>query len=598
MLTRLLLKDFGPHIETELTLGKVNVFQGPNGAGKSYILDALRALRFGAAREVPVNANGALTREGADQGWIVEAQVGEKVLRRSRSKGPTVGELDFALGNTRLFGALFLTDAFTFGMTPEERRELVASLVGPAPAIILARLDAIPGNDPSDIVKAGLVKVREAVTGGNLRRAFAAATEARREAGRRAEGYKARAALEIPDVDVETSKGVVKVSTLAASAIGENFDKASKMLAAAQRAQGAAEAAARASEGAAEAAKELETIGAGPGWTAEDEKNREKTLRQLKGVRELLSAAKARVADRFAAADRIEHLLKKADGECPTCGTPMKSVKDRVAKEHARLAKEGGDAEADVVRLAGEIKELEAIVDAFQKKASMASEWANRKAVLEAKVGKAKPVEGAPAPVDLEKAQAAYARIDKIRQARIAFDAAKIEVGKAARWGEEAAAEVALWEKVEEAVRPDQLPEGEEVLTKLNATLANAAQMILPGINPKLTPGWELVAAGRPATLLSDSEQIRLSLACSVALAVLSGRKMLVLDRFESLTRGNRTLALTMIRDLVTAGQLETVLVCISEDDIAKAYVPKTEMLKSFWVEAGKVTPVAQVAAK
>ena len=83
---RLSVRALGPIEHADLTGDyPVTLLLGPNETGKTTLLEALQVLYFGTRGSVPVKENSVLTRAGA-KGWTVELEVGDKVLRATRSQ--------------------------------------------------------------------------------------------------------------------------------------------------------------------------------------------------------------------------------------------------------------------------------------------------------------------------------------------------------------------------------------------------------------------------------------------------------------------------------------------------------------------------------
>ena len=132
-INKLRLQNVGPHTETNLELAPVNVIVGDNASGKSYLLDAFHMMRFGHARGVLAQESFLLATDGT-KGWGVDLEILDKAgefrkYRRTRTNGPTVGELDYALGDPRRFAAIFEARSF-LDMKPVERKTLAASCFG------------------------------------------------------------------------------------------------------------------------------------------------------------------------------------------------------------------------------------------------------------------------------------------------------------------------------------------------------------------------------------------------------------------------------------------------------------------------------------
>ncbi|MDF2861385.1 MAG: recF [Achromobacter mucicolens] len=145
--------------------------------------------------------------------------------------------------------------------------------------------------------------------------------------------------------------------------------------------------------------------------------------------------------------------------------------------------------------------------------------------------------------------------------------------------------EVLAWLAIGDALSPDGIP-GEilaEALQPFNdklAELADIAGWRVPAVGADMGITWE----GRQYRLLSESERWRVDALVGAALAVVSGLRCLILDRFDCLDLPGRADALALVDALGADGHLDTVLVL---GTLKAAPAAPSDTFTTFWIENG-----------
>lgn len=195
-------------------------------------------------------------------------------------------------------------------------------------------------------------------------------------------------------------------------------------------------------------------------------------------------------------------------------------------------------------------------------------------------------------PADVE---AARAKVMAVRAERKAIDErvqallnAKQAASSAAERTDNATryhGEVLAWLAIGDALSPDGIP-GEilaEALQPFNDKLAELAELAgwhVPAIGADMGITW----AGRQYRLLSESERWRVDAVIGAALAMVSGLRCLVLDRFDCLDLPGRGDALGLIDALAADGNLDTILVL---GTLKAAPTAPSDAFSTFWIEHG-----------
>jgi hypothetical protein len=103
----------------------------------------------------------------------------------------------------------------------------------------------------------------------------------------------------------------------------------------------------------------------------------------------------------------------------------------------------------------------------------------------------------------------------------------------------------------------------------------------------------EISVGGRAYALRSESEQWRANTLLALAIARISGAKIVLLDRFDVLDLKGRADALYLLDELAETGDVETVVLADTLKAIP-AQLPAN--VQAAWVEAGVVKSLAEAA--
>jgi hypothetical protein len=140
---------------------------------------------------------------------------------------------------------------------------------------------------------------------------------------------------------------------------------------------------------------------------------------------------------------------------------------------------------------------------------------------------------------------------------------------------------------VEAAVKPDQMEGEDKILEHLNARLGEAAAVLLGDAKDvRVTEEWDVRVRGRVPSLASRAAQIRAGFACSIALAQLSGLKLLVLDDLDAVVGAPRAAVLKLCGKMAQDGTIDTAILCCAQAD--KKPGPQAPWLKWFHIDNGQ----------
>ena len=565
MLRRLAVKNLGPISHAVLDdRAPVTLLLGPNESGKTTLLEAPSVLYFGTRGDVPVGENRALTRDGA-KGWTVELAVGEHELHATRSNRPSQKECQEALGDPRVFRSLTHLQTF-LDLDPASRKMMLADLNAADTGPLLAKLRELVA--PPAVI--------QEVERGNMKRAQAQATEARRTVGRMLKNAKTFAEQEPEDEEVETKRGKLRLSELPLATIEASLqrlrtrrDKVVQAVAQRRAMQAVIDAGEKARE-------ELETLKADASWSDSDEGALLQIARDLDECRKIAQEATAEIALASRGHRELERLVKEGAGECPTCTRPFEEDEANEAlrslRSQASSAINRGrkvqEAQAERAKALG--KEQKTL---SQRKAHAQAQSTYRRRLQDAVDAAERadvPDEPAESSLDLD---AELKRVGAIRDRRRDYEL-KL------RQREEAKGKVPRLQKqvdalatIEALVDPSAMDDEEAVLAQLNGLLKRTTGKL--GALVTVSPGYEVTIQGRDAGLASDSARIRAGFGIACALSVISGVGIALLDRFESLDDSNRKRALGMVKGLVDDGLLSSVLIAaVKEEPKRGADVP------------------------
>lgn len=146
-------------------------------------------------------------------------------------------------------------------------------------------------------------------------------------------------------------------------------------------------------------------------------------------------------------------------------------------------------------------------------------------------------------------------------------------------------ADAKAWVLIEKALAPDGIP-GEILagaLQPFNASLARTSKLT-GWAAVQISHDMQITAGGRMYGLLSESEQWRCDTLLALAIAVHSGLKLVMLDRFDVLDLPSRGQLLGMLVSLAKTGDLESALV-LGTLKAKPAKLPPE--ISAVWIENG-----------
>ncbi|SDR16825.1 AAA family ATPase [Paraburkholderia tuberum] len=565
-LTHLLVRDVLGIAEADVHLTKpVGLFAGANGAGKSSIQEAVRMALTGDTVRVSLKkAYGQLLHDDAKYGHIIVTS-GDAANSISLPAGK------LARGLTDDPRLPMVLDAQCFAQFDDKaRRSFLYELMGVKVGSddirrrLVARLfDKTP---MSDADKKRIESVIPMVRAGI-------------DAAHKEAGDKARAGKTAWRVVTGETYGSSKADGWAPAAV--TFDEAALLKLEAdlesldgeigdvQQEIGAAEVAQSTARGRAEQIATLRT-----------------TASQFARLTDLVQRADNEVAE---FKPQVDSLRERAGGTpagiecaCPECGALLRYLNGVLSASVAAVR----DDEA-----IAKLPEYEASLTMLQNAA------ANRRRELEAADTAAKQLraiegeEDTDAPVidvdglrqelaDLQaRRRTITAEVEKHRDQQRAAAAA----GEKERDAASQHADVQAWEAIADALAPDGIPADlmREALQPLNEQLTALAEMS-EWADVTVTPEMEILADGRPYQLLSESERWRADAHLACAISLISGLRLLVLDRADVLIGPERDRLFYWLDDLAYANQIDTALIFMSLKEPPKG-LPET--IETFWIE-------------
>lgn len=173
------------------------------------------------------------------------------------------------------------------------------------------------------------------------------------------------------------------------------------------------------------------------------------------------------------------------------------------------------------------------------------------------------------------------ARYTALMDQAIAAKSADENTAKAAQHHQD----VKDWVLIEKALAPDGIP-GEILagaLQPFNASLGRTSKLTgWPAV--QVSTDMEITAGGRLYQLLSESEQWRCDTLLALAIAVHSGLKLVMLDRFDVLDLPARGQLLGMLVGLAKAGDIESAIVLGTLKGKPAKLPPE---ISAVWIEGG-----------
>lgn len=265
------------------------------------------------------------------------------------------------------------------------------------------------------------------------------------------------------------------------------------------------------------------------------------------------------VALQIVGGELVKYELPEASPLDPDIETKRKQWSDAVALYTRSVANDQRDI-ADAERAAQEIKDLEQ------------------------RLGDAPP-----ATERLEQALAGHQADRKARAATLAqmFEANRQAQAASENTKKAAAhhADVMAWLAIADALAPDGIPAEmlADAIDPINASLRGHA-MAAEWAETLISSDMDILAAGRPYALLSESEKWRADAMIGAAIAELSGLRLLVLDRFDVLDSKGREDLMFWLDGAVADGQIDTALV-FGTMKALPAGLPET--ITPVWIEGG-----------
>lgn len=611
-LTSITITNFGPHAHLSLSLAPLTVITGDNGTGKSHIAEALRLaltgdwLQRGLTRK---QDRAALLSDGAEAGSITvegdafRAAVNIKTGKVERTPGPTayleqccdprlivdqptadlramlLDLLEVDINRVGMQGELIArghdpdrVGAWACGQdcatAASEARGAWKAATGEVYGMVKAAAWAAPKPDfdPGELVRADAEHAEQSARLAILREEAAAAREAERARDRLA-GLRAQAsdpALTERAGRVETLRAQLAEAQNAPMPAGVEKDEAVLRTAFELREAKRASAAAAAERVNAEAAQ-----------TAIPCPHCDGPLLVAGGtVRAADPTAPPRDQGRIAAAIRAAAMaLEQQDAARMRHDEAMRVANDRYST--ALSARDARVAAANDALVAAE---------------KAVSTLASARAALEAADLPPPPRPSAELDAELAELAASVEALDQqrkaLREAEQACAKADDTTARAKAAHEDVAAWTALGDAVE-ALPAEMLAAG---LAPLNALLRELAGHARPDLFvtprglplvPSASPDMTIHCGHRPYRALSESEQWRVDALLGSAVAILSGHRLLILDRLDVLAPSLRAPALTWLHALVKSERLNTVLVMATTkepfavpDDVASFRLP------------------------
>jgi hypothetical protein len=267
--------------------------------------------------------------------------------------------------------------------------------------------------------------------------------------------------------------------------------------------------------------------------------------------------------------------------ECPSCGAHLK-----IEGAHLKVYQPTAEPTAQITTLEPKLKEAVNARDMLQRaqRNDMAAIAAAEQAAAALQEAEAAPQFDA---AKLENTELALAQLKQslaseqakehaLNDLRDQFEGAAATTQKAAA----VHAKIAAWLAIADAMLPDGVPGDllKMALAPINQSLellANLAEWPIVTI----TPDIEITVGERAYLLASESQQWRADAMIGIAIAQLTGLRMVMLDRFDVLSLAGRGQLLGMVCELVDMGSMDTVIMLGTMKEIPKAL-------------PGQVTPV------
>lgn len=274
--------------------------------------------------------------------------------------------------------------------------------------------------------------------------------------------------------------------------------------------------------------------------------------------------------------------------DCPSCGTTLKIVGKKL--ELFQGLKADVKAKTD---LALEVNKAKSAVELLKRTqqndmAAVAESQAAEKALAAIVAEQVEVVDDAMLKKTEDALTSERLKADQLRaefnakqERKNLFDDADKIVNKAAGHHED----VKAWTLIEKALAPDGIP-GEILagaLKPFNSTLARTSA-IAGWAKVQIDASMSITANERSYMLLSESERWRADTLLGLAIALQSGLKALVLDRFDVLDMPSRNQCIGMLLALAKSGELESAVVCGTLKEMPKTLPPE---IQAVWIANG-----------
>lgn len=547
----------------------IMLIAGKNGAGKSSLQEAIRhALGGDFARVVHKKDFKALISDGANAGFAtVATDAGECSIVLPSGKGVHHDHLALPL----------VLDVGRFARLSEnERRQFLFSLFGmttDGPAVT----DALKARGCD---QAKIEKIRQP-----LREGFAAAHK-------KAKDFSSEARGEWKSTTGE-AYGEVKAPSWKASTPEETYTREQIKTAEALVAESEASIA--------EANQKLGELRA----AAKNRANAEARVEELKAKAGRLAALREKLvrdqADLNEWTAKLANLPEPGSSKpaphlygCPCCGVALQIVGGELVKYELP---EAGPLDPDIETKRKQWTDAVALytrsVANDQRDIADAERAAQEIVALEKRLGEAPP-----ATELLEQLLAGHQTDKKSRAATLAqmFEANRQAQAASENTTKAAAhhADVMAWLAISDALAPDGIPAEmlDDAIDSINASLRGhcpAAEWAKTLISSDM----DILAAGRPYALLSESEKWRVDALIGAAIAEMSGLRLLVLDRFDVLDSKGREDLMFWLDGAVADGQIDTALI-FGTLKALPAGLPET--ITPVWIEGGVVGEMREAA--
>jgi hypothetical protein len=279
---------------------------------------------------------------------------------------------------------------------------------------------------------------------------------------------------------------------------------------------------------------------------------------------------------------------------CPCCGVALQIVGGELVKyELPEASPLDPDIETKRKQWSDAVALYTRSVANDQRDIADAERAAQEIVALEKRLGEAPPA--------TERLDQTLAGHQADRKARAATLAQMFEANRQAQAASEnttkaaaAHADVLAWLAIADALAQDGIPAEmlDDAIDPINASLRGHA-MAAEWAETLISSDMDILAAGRPYALLSESEKWRADALIGAAIAEMSGLRMLVLDRFDVLDSKGREDLIFWMDGAVADGQIDTALI-FGTMKALPAGLPET--ITPVWIEGGIVGEMREAA--